>query len=50
MLQRPSTPAEPGKLTITDKGNILHCESDANVPGLGLSHIVQVFSREPAEP
>jgi len=50
VLQRPSTPAEPGKLTITDKGNILHCESDANVPGLGLSHIVQVFSREAAEP
>jgi len=50
VLQRPNTPAEPGTLTLTDKGNILHCEPDANVPGLGLSHIVQVFSREGAAP
>jgi hypothetical protein len=50
VLQRPNTPAEPGKLTLTDKGNILHCESDANVPGPGLSRIVRVFLREAAEP
>jgi len=50
VLQRPNTHPEPGKLTITDQGNILRCESDANVPGLGPSHIVQMFSRLVAEP
>jgi len=50
VLERPNTPAEPGELTLTDKGNILHCESDANVPGRGRSRIVQVFSRQAAEP
>ena len=50
VLQRPNRPPEPGKLKITDKGFILNCETDANVPGRGPSHIVQVFAKQTAVP
>ena len=50
VLQRPNHPPEPGKLTLTDKGYILRCETDANVPGRGPSHVVQVFAKQTAIP
>lgn len=48
VLKRPNRAPEPGKLTITEKGSILRCESDGNVPGIGPSHIVQEFARQTA--
>ena len=50
VLQRPNRPPEPGKLKITDKGFILNCATDANVPGHGPTHIVQVFAKQTAVP
>jgi hypothetical protein len=49
VFQRPYHPPEPGTLSLTDKGYVLHCETDGNVPGQGPSHITQVFAKQTAE-
>jgi hypothetical protein len=46
IMQSPGRPPEPGTMTVTNKGAILHCESDAMVPGQGATHIVQEFARQ----
>jgi hypothetical protein len=46
VLQSTNRPPEPGKMTISEKGRILTCESDGLVPGKGVTRIIQVFSRE----
>ncbi len=50
VMQSPNKPPEPGKLILTDKGNILRCESDAVLPDRGPSHIIQVFARQTMTP
>jgi hypothetical protein len=50
ILQRPNRPPEPGKLKIAEKGFILNCETDANVPGQGMTHILQSFAKQTATP
>jgi hypothetical protein len=47
VLQTPSGPPEPGKLTLSQEGKILTIESDAIIPQHGPSptHIVQQFAR-----
>jgi hypothetical protein len=49
VLQSSGKPPEPGTLTLSAHGNLLTCESTANVPDRGVTHITQVFSREPME-
>ena len=50
VLQHPSGASEPGKLTITDKGIILHCDMEATIPGRGPSHVSQTFAKQTAVP
>lgn len=38
---------EPGTMTLSGHGNILTCESTADLPDRGVTRILQVFSREP---
>ena len=50
VMQSPNKPAEPGKLTLSEGGKILRCDSEAILPDRGTSHIVQVFAKQGAEP
>ncbi len=47
VLQSLGKPPEPGTMALSERGYILTCESTANLPDRGSTHIVQVFSREP---
>jgi len=45
-LEGPNRPSASGKLTVSADGKTLTSESESNVPGRGMIHAVQVFSRQ----
>ena len=47
VLQSRGRRPEPGTMKLSEHGNILTCESTADLPDRGVTRIVQVFSREP---
>ena len=47
VLQSPGRRPEPGTMKLSEHGNILTGQSTVDLPGRGVTHIVQVFSREP---
>jgi hypothetical protein len=46
VLKSLNQPPSPGKMTVSDGGKTLTCESDTALPGKGVTHVVQVFARQ----
>lgn len=46
MIKSPNKPPSPNKMTLSDGGKTLTCEADTEVSKRGMTHVVQVFTKQ----